>query len=46
MGRSKAESGRLTDDAEVLIHYAAAPDIAPAIYVPVVAETVELVSMV
>jgi chromosome partitioning protein len=34
----------LVDDAEVLIHYPAAPDIVPAIYLPVVAEAVELVS--
>ena len=36
----------LADDAEVLIHYPAAPDIIPSIYLPVVAEAVELVSQV
>jgi hypothetical protein len=43
---AKLYPAAVADDAEVLIHYPAAPDIAPAIYVPVVAETAELVSMV
>jgi chromosome partitioning protein len=43
---AKLHPAALTDDAEVLIHYPAAPAIAPAIYVPVAAETAELVSMV
>jgi chromosome partitioning protein len=41
---AKLYPAALADDAEVLIHYPAAPDIAPAIYLPVVAEAVELVS--
>jgi chromosome partitioning protein len=36
----------LADDTEVLIHYPAAPDIAPAIYLPVITETIELASQV